>query len=95
MGNCADGACCGREGNFTTDGELRSDNILLSGKVKKFSREDLTGGKLSIGENEFDSPLTRKALLAENHSHIYDRKFEWANRDKIAKLQARVRCFIA
>ena len=39
--------------------------------------------------------MTRKALLAENYSHIYDRKFDWENRDKIAMVQARVRCFLA
>ena len=98
MGGCSSTASgcggCGDnvDGNFNTDGEL------ICGSLKQFSREDLhdlTGGKLKIGENGFDSPLARKALLQENYTHIYDRTFEKANKDNITKLQTRARSWLA
>ena len=41
--------------------------------AKKFSKEDLGGNSIEIGENGFEGPLNRKAMLQENFSNIYDK----------------------
>ena len=76
MGNCAAKVCCKSQ----SESEFNFTNEQI------FNRKSLTGGQLEIGENGYDSPLTRKALLEENYSHIYDKKFDWENRDKIARI---------
>ena len=89
MGNCATNACCSN-GDVN---EVSGAEVLID-RGKKLSPDQLEGGRIEIGENGFDSPLSRKALLQENYSHIYDRRFEQDNRETLIKLQSSIRCFV-
>ena len=74
MGNCnTQQGCCGSDLNEIN---IMEQSAFLNGKVAKLTPEDLQGKHIEIGENGFETPLARSALLQENYSHIYDRKFD-------------------
>jgi len=70
MGNCAGSGWCGLDNSDINKFELEG------ALVKKFSKDELHGRTIQIGDNQFESPLTRNAMLSENYSHIYDLNFE-------------------
>ena len=80
--------CC--QGDIDSLGKYE----LRNATVRKFNKAELEEQKIMIGDGLYESPLARRALLAENFSHIYGDKFGEENKNILVKLQSRMRCWL-
>ena len=85
---CQNSACGTYGGN-------ESELYFTAEEAKSLTKQDLDVKQMQIGENGYESPLTRSAMLNEDFSHIYDDEFAENNMSKLRLIQGKVRAVLA
>ena len=88
MGSCQSGCTIFNE----SEQQITSRDVVP--KDAYLSNSEIQASALKIGENGFECPLTRHALLREDYSHIYDTSFKESKEKQIALVQNRIRAYV-